>query len=704
MFSILQEIIWLKNISMKYKFLLAALLILPLQTKVFGQTSAHTTPLGSKTLAPAQVTLNWNNQTGSDITIHWVNLEGKTQEGTLVKPGEAYKGISYAGHVFRVFLLDKDRQSQILPTITVSADNASAPIKSTMSLRSKTLNPAEVPLNWVNQTDEDLVIHWVDYEGHMQGGQVVKPGEAYRGISYAGHVFRVFPKVMTSQKQEYWPLIVSAAPLPASTFLKGFTGPTTKRELNITLPFAKAQKLTVEVANDGTVIFERDMIVGNLSDFTKQDVMLGKVSDFTRKHRPACDAVEANPRIWPNSTIPYSLNTRHGKRDEILAAIKEINSKTNLCLVPRTNETDYVEFVSKNGHWSKVGRVGGRQEISIDQSESFVPMGTAVHEIMHAAGFGHTQSREDRDRYVTINDRNIVSGQEHNFQRLMDKSSNIGPYDFGSIMHYSAKAFSSNGRNTIDLIGVGDSSRMGQYDGLSSADVATVAAIYAPAPCKKAGEKPTAPKPPQPTAPKPPQPTAPKPPQPTAIKPPQPTATDNAGNIAIGKKARQSGSDGLEYQDAKKAIDGNTDGRFSMGSVTQTGEGRYLFWEIDLGAVYDVSRIVIWNRTDEGFRDLQQNFLVATTDEAFFRDRMGNNDKDNLRMALSTERNSVVGNLGPFSPWSANRTNYTVPINRKARWIRISTHAGDGKILPGLSLAEVQVFGTPLPVPGIRKR
>ena len=677
---------------MKYKLCLAlaALLVLPLQTKVFGQTSAHTAPLASKTLSPAQVPLNWVNQTGSDITINWVNFEGKTQEGQLVKPGEAYQGISYAGNVFRVFLLDKDRQSQILPTITVSAANASAPIVSTMSLRSTTLSPAQVPLNWVNQTDEDIVIHWVDYEGHMQGGQVVKPGEAYQDISYAGHVFRVFPKVMTSQKQEYWPLIVSAAPLPAAPFLKGFTGPTTKRELNIKLPFAKAQKLTVEVANDGTVIFERDMIVGKVADFTQQNVMIGKVSNFTRSSRPVCDASEANPKIWPNSTIPYSI-PRHSNQDEILAAIKEINSVTNLCLVPRTNETDYVEFVSKNGNWSTVGRVGGRQEISIDSSEPYHSIALVAHEIMHTAGFSHTQSREDRNGYVTINDRNIVPGMEHNFQRLTDKASNIGPYDFTSIMHYPAKGFSKNGRNTIDLKGGGDTSKMGtRQDDLSPGDIAVVATIYAPAPCKTAGEKPTAPKPPQPTAPKPPQPTT--------------TDNDNTGNIAIGKKAYQGDGFKRDSVDAKKAIDGNTDGRFDKGSVTQTGEGRYLFWEIDLGAVYDVSRIVIWNRTDEGFRDLQQNFLVATTDEAFFRDRMGNSDKDNLRMSLSRERNSDVGNFGPFSPWAANKANYTVPINRKARWIRISTHAGDGEILPGLSLAEVQVFGTPVPVPGIRKR
>ena len=54
--------------------------------------------------------------------------------------------------------------------------------------------------------------------------------------------------------------------------LEGYTGETTKQELkNISLPFAKGQNLTVEVTKDGTVIFERDMILGNVSDLTKSD-------------------------------------------------------------------------------------------------------------------------------------------------------------------------------------------------------------------------------------------------------------------------------------------------------------------------------------------------------------------------------------------------------------------------------------------------
>ena len=58
--------------------------------------------------------------------------------------------------------------------------------------------------------------------------------------------------------------------------------------------------------------------------------------------------------------------------------------------------------------YSHIGRQGGRQEVSIGRGcES---KATTIHEIMHAIGFYHEQSRRDRDQYVTVNYHNIVKG------------------------------------------------------------------------------------------------------------------------------------------------------------------------------------------------------------------------------------------------------------------------------------------------------
>lgn len=42
-------------------------------------------------------------------------------------------------------------------------------------------------------------------------------------------------------------------------------------------------------------------------------------------------------------------------------------------------------------------------------------MGTVLHELGHALGMSHEQSRPDRDQYVNIHRERIRSGKAHNF-------------------------------------------------------------------------------------------------------------------------------------------------------------------------------------------------------------------------------------------------------------------------------------------------
>jgi len=89
-------------------------------------------------------------------------------------------------------------------------------------------------------------------------------------------------------------------------------------------------------------------------------------------------------------------------------AIKEYEKYTCIQLRPRTDEEDYVKFVSYNtGCWSYVGKIGGEQSINLQIPGCVTKKGTVIHEIMHATGFWHEHTRDDRDDYVTINWDNI---------------------------------------------------------------------------------------------------------------------------------------------------------------------------------------------------------------------------------------------------------------------------------------------------------
>lgn len=78
-------------------------------------------------------------------------------------------------------------------------------------------------------------------------------------------------------------------------------------------------------------------------------------------------------------------------------------------------------------------------------------LGILFHEIGHALGFRHEQSRFDRDSFVKVYRENIQSDKKGNFDKETETSLNTYdiPYEYGSIMHYGANAFAINQNNPV---------------------------------------------------------------------------------------------------------------------------------------------------------------------------------------------------------------------------------------------------------------
>src|SRR5690606_27249705 len=126
-----------------------------------------------------------------------------------------------------------------------------------------------------------------------------------------------------------------------------------------------------------------------------------------------------------------------------------------------------------SGCWSELGRVRGAQTIQIDPGCS---RGSVVHEILHAAGFMHEQSRSDRDEYVTIMWDEIAAGQAQNFAQRPQLLQDIGAYDYDSILHYSTHSFSRRGNPTV--VPKVANARIGNRAGLSALDRAAIEQVY----------------------------------------------------------------------------------------------------------------------------------------------------------------------------------------------------------------------------------
>lgn len=163
-------------------------------------------------------------------------------------------------------------------------------------------------------------------------------------------------------------------------------------------------------------------------------------------------------RQWPNHTVPYMISPLY-LPDEFMilqTAIRILSFYT--CVKFREwdgKEPDYLVIwpVQKPaGCWSYVGKLGGPQIVSLQapdlkSAQCFAGIGRPLHEIMHALGVFHEQSRPDRDAYVTIEKKNVLKGFLNNFDKLDIKNATMHyEYDYKSIMHYGMNFFSKNRR------------------------------------------------------------------------------------------------------------------------------------------------------------------------------------------------------------------------------------------------------------------
>jgi Astacin (Peptidase family M12A) len=172
------------------------------------------------------------------------------------------------------------------------------------------------------------------------------------------------------------------------------------------------------------------------------------------------------------------LFSAQAENNIIISGLVELQSKTCVRFVYRTNHVDYIQIINGAGCYSRVGRQGGKQEISL-QRNGCVYKGTAMHEFIHALGYTHMQNHIDRDRFVRVYLQNVDSNQRHNFDKVdTGNYGNFGTsYDYLSVMHYGRNAFGIGGRDTMVPIDSSYLNRIGSSL-LSPGDVTRINNMY----------------------------------------------------------------------------------------------------------------------------------------------------------------------------------------------------------------------------------
>lgn len=140
-----------------------------------------------------------------------------------------------------------------------------------------------------------------------------------------------------------------------------------------------------------------------------------------------------------------------------------------------------------DGCWSYLGRYSGGPHLPersqpLNLGPGCEMPGAAAHQLGHALGLQHEQSRPERDLYMAVNTGAVRSGELHSFDvvpGLGEHGSTVQQsYDLLSVMHFPATAFSEKGDVTLMPRDPRVVPFLGQRMGFSFEDVKKLGSLY----------------------------------------------------------------------------------------------------------------------------------------------------------------------------------------------------------------------------------
>nr|ADG29153.1 astacin like metalloprotease [Epinephelus coioides] len=217
-------------------------------------------------------------------------------------------------------------------------------------------------------------------------------------------------------------------------------------------------------SDDGPILTEGDIVIDseterNADPCTSRGCKWGKYTDG---------------KVY----IPYYIASHFSSREKaiITRGLESFSSFSCIRFRPsRSSDRDWLSIESKDGCYSYVGRRGGKQVVSLAR-RGCLYHGTVQHELLHALGFNHEQTRNDRDNHIKVLLQNVQSGMEHNFRKIATLNQGT-PYDYNSVMQYHKYAFSKNNQPTMLPIPNNNVS-FGNAKEMSRNDIARLNTLY----------------------------------------------------------------------------------------------------------------------------------------------------------------------------------------------------------------------------------
>ncbi|EPB78087.1 shTK domain protein [Ancylostoma ceylanicum] len=179
------------------------------------------------------------------------------------------------------------------------------------------------------------------------------------------------------------------------------------------------------------------------------------------------NAVKQTYLKWTDGRIPYTISSH---RSKIAEAIEEYRKKTCIDFSPKSAaDLDYIHIVPDDGCYSLVGRIGGKQPLSL--GDGCIQKGIIIHELMHVEPTAMITSSLIGATLNLV----FKADQFDKYSLQMIDHLNTD-YDYGSVMHYASTAFSKNGKPTIEPRKKGI--EIGQRVGFSDIDLYKINKLY----------------------------------------------------------------------------------------------------------------------------------------------------------------------------------------------------------------------------------
>ncbi|MEO7035582.1 MAG: M12 family metallopeptidase [Polyangiaceae bacterium] len=222
---------------------------------------------------------------------------------------------------------------------------------------------------------------------------------------------------------------------------------------------------------DGKNIVGGDIVMGR--DLSGDQQRSGVIALASSKWPQATIYYDVDPALSPDIHRPIG-DPEYSQGDRVSNAIAKWQAATPMRFVQSSTASNRVHFArSLTDCNSQVGMVNGVQTVNLNDT---CYQSGAVHEIGHALGLFHEHQRSDRDLSITVNA--CVAGNGNYDRELSSKETNVGAFDFNSIMLYTGCNACSATNPAPVMIRKSTGLCFGQPQTISAGDVQGVKYVY----------------------------------------------------------------------------------------------------------------------------------------------------------------------------------------------------------------------------------